>query len=419
MIQRGDLEIRGHNRVRTYGPYAEVSIGDENLGTRFAPAVDYFGFGRETRFRIYIPQSVNDPRPNMRNIAPTVNGDRLEWRDPVGDIGLNIYDHPNRPEYERGASEFEIVLGSRPPADILHVPFELDNITAIFQPQLTPADVTPLEMSLPGFGRPDHIVNSYALRATSRNGVMNTSTESDKYQTGKVGHLERAFLVDANGTRFWVDYILDLNFNEILFMIPPASVFPVTIGPTFGYTTIGGTGGSANQPNAGYATPASSGTLTSITVYTPDAATGWNIAAALYSDNAGDIDAKLVEDSGNTAKSGGADWYTVNMNSYSLVGSTQYWVTHWWDATHTYRYDTGAANQNKTESGETFETWPDPFVDAFSLARNPSLYGTYSASGGIPLFQHHYNQMRSNSVLAPVVGLEWLRRRKNKIRGSK
>jgi hypothetical protein len=154
---------------------------------------------------------------------------------------------------------------------------------------------------------------------------------------------------------------------------------------TFGYTTVGGTSQSSPQPAVCKFTAPESGTITSITFRAAEQAGGSAASGvAVYADNAGAPGAKLAEDSGNVTVSGSTPaWYTANI-SLAITGGTPYWLGLWVpSAEAAWYYDAGDTNQAVAENGETFETWPDPFVSVFPFARVISIYATYTpaASG--------------------------------------
>lgn len=154
---------------------------------------------------------------------------------------------------------------------------------------------------------------------------------------------------------------------------------------TFGYTTVGGSQDfSAGLPKCTQFTSGGAGTITSVSVYvTTYFGGGANLATAVYADNAGAINALLASDSGHTAVTASAAWYTTNL-SYVFAASTVYWLCEWFDSTNaTSTYDAGAANQESYHSSLTFASWPNPFAPTASENRQYSIYATYTPSGAV------------------------------------
>lgn len=150
-----------------------------------------------------------------------------------------------------------------------------------------------------------------------------------------------------------------------------------------GYTSIGGSGSALSDGTLvgfGPYTAPSSGTITSVSVYTDVAVPA---TVGVYVDSGGSPGALLAQSTGGTSTAGG--WTTFSVTG-SLVSATDYWIgfengtsgiTFVYDAgTHGLAYYTGLSYS----AGNL----PDPFQPGFFTAasRDYSGYITYIAIGG-------------------------------------
>lgn len=165
----------------------------------------------------------------------------------------------------------------------------------------------------------------------------------------------------------------------------------------FGYNTIGTAGNDNPADNwiwiKATSTPASNGTLDSITVRAASkAALQASICLALYTDSAG-APGSLVQ--ANETPITGSDpigtfsWRTQTGFSASITSGTQYWfgirVSNF-DGNHDIdvKYDTnGSATEGYFKNNAALAVFPASVSGATSFANERwSIYGTYTASGG-------------------------------------
>lgn len=181
-----------------------------------------------------------------------------------------------------GRVEYEIVFESDRVSDTIVLDLDFPpGLSFYYQPPLTPAEIEA------GDFRPDEVVGSYAVYWREKNGV---------FQTGKFCHIYRPKLVDAAGVERWAEQNIDPMTKKWTIAIDLSGLtFPVTLDPTVGYTSEGGT---VHQPDpwtaSGPYTPSSDGEITAFKIwaYSTASRTYW---AGVYSDNGGVPDALLAD----------------------------------------------------------------------------------------------------------------------------
>lgn len=161
------------------------------------------------------------------------------------------------------------------------------------------------------------------------------------------------------------------------------------VDPTFGYTTHGAsaddTGGTLTRIwFKAFSTPASSGTMDSITCYCSGAGST-HLDPALYSDVAAVPSVRLAYlDTGGTSVTSLAEYATTAAGTLayaSITTSTQYWpgiATE--DGNLTWRYDAGTNELKFRDSG--LGSWEAVAVVTGTASERGTVFVTYTASGG-------------------------------------
>jgi hypothetical protein len=145
--------------------------------------------------------------------------------------------------------EVNLILNKPPPTNIFYYPITVKNAEFYYQPPLTPEEVAQ------GCVRPENVVGSYAVYGPKKD---------NEYGTGKIMHIYRPKVTDAKGA--WVWGALDYKDGVLSVTVDPVwlskAVYPVTIDPTFGYTSQGASSttiGVGSAIGGLYNSPASSG----------------------------------------------------------------------------------------------------------------------------------------------------------------
>ena len=288
--------------------------------------------------------------------------------------------------------EYEIVLKVKTSRNFWIFPLQLENLVAYHQPPLT-REFTPedcvelsethviLKGSLMEINRPTNVVNSIAFYHKTRTNMHKSVEDAEKYQTGKAFHLYRPECVDADGKRTWGDFTLDANGNVVM-TIPQdfldTAKYPVTIDPTFGYTGNGATGGNqwGNNKIACLFNLPENGNVTSISWSQRDynESGGTAITYGIY--NASNVFKGATQAGVTTA---GRTWVTLNYGSPLSLTSGDHWLAVLLSARTEFWYDSGSANQWKTNADTYSDGFADPFGSASMNAWKMSIYATYTA----------------------------------------
>lgn len=296
---------------------------------------------------------------------------------------------------EEGGYELELILAAKPASNRFDFTLSgVENLDFFPQPALTAE-----EIALGAF-RPDNVVDSLAVYHKT---VRNYRIGAKNYATGKAFHMYRPEAVDAIGRRQWLTQIVSGTLWRIVCpqSFLDTAVYPVTIGPTLGYTSIGAsvTSDATSRGVVGH-TPAASenGTVTNISVYGRSTSGACSYVMCLY-DEADPGDRKDYSAAGS--RSGAAAWITDTVVvGFSIVSGTKYYVGHYHNASAASgnmetNYDTGAASDGRKYSSAYSS--PPP-VSASVLATGTELYSAYithTAAGGglaLPVVTRQYRQ---------------------------
>ena len=159
--------------------------------------------------------------------------------------------------------EYEIILEKKPDSNIIPMAVETKNLIFYYQGKNDTVDGI----------RPIHIEGSYAVyHADESRHHIN--------ETGKFGHIYRPWIKDADGNKVWCEFNKDFDgTNDLEVHVPQSFLddakYPLTIDPTFGYTTAGGTsvdimdnsGGAAYRFAFLFNNPGLDGKVTQLAVY--------------------------------------------------------------------------------------------------------------------------------------------------------
>ena len=356
----------------------EVIIGDTINPSTFKPQITLTRWNKENSLTIKVLDGMSDSSSLTSSI------DELEIKDTK--MGFYFKPDPDNPDNFK----FGIILYEKPLVNSWS--FQLvgwEEFDFFYQPSLAnknPDGSTWEDNGLGGTAnRPVDVAGSYAVYHKTKKDHITGQTN---YETGKFCHIYRPKFIDANGNWTWAD--LNIDKENYTITIPQkfldTAVCPIKANDTFGYTTIG----ASSDTNADiqilcYATstPASSGTLNSVSFHAHIYSTGSpELNPALYSDVTGTPTTRLAYlNSGGTVCGADYAWVTTNLSYGSITSGTQYWIgmksgvagvnyeVHYDTATNEVAYNTGSS-------------WADPFVVQGNVNQRRSVYATYTASGG-------------------------------------
>lgn len=332
---------------------------------------------------------------------------------------------------EGGTFKIEGYFFERPAAPVLVFSLETKDLEMFEQPPLAHenADGSTWEIATHGGRRerPAHVNGSYAIYAKGLSGDY-SALGGLNYKTGKLCHIYRPWIEDAHGWRVWCALAIDEGAKRLTTTIPQdfyeQAALPWHLDPTFGYTTHGA---SDDNPSNNFvwckatSTPASSGTLNSLTQYGRIKVLNPIFDCAIYSDTAGAPDARLAAvDTGGTAYTGSDSEITTNITYASLTSGVQYWLglTPTPNGTNALTNDSNMKFDSNGGATELFfisnvgsfpntAPWPATAAGAGSATNERiSEYGTYTASGG-PTVDQWIGALDQLSSSGIMVGLQY------------
>lgn len=288
---------------------------------------------------------------NLLNRGGNLTGRIEEYADKFRDSIITDIGH-----------EFEILLKNKPESNVFQFSVQSKNVEFLYQPPLTE------EQTAQGEFRPASVVGSYA--------IYHDSKMHNQYATGKVGHIYRPKVHDAEGK--WTYANLEYK-NEIMDITVPQeflnrATYPVIVDPTFGYTTLG----ASNSGAIGSVAIRSSqftgvvGTGVSISIGFSAKTSGIGATGGLYT-RSGSINT-LVTNSATSSDTTlvTSAFITVNFTIAPTLSAVNYDIITMVQgvgkgSSNNQAFDAGSANQG------TMATTGDP-GDTFTYPTLPSSY---------------------------------------------
>jgi len=233
-----------------------------------------------------------------------------------------------------------------------------------------------------GINRPDDIQGSFALYCPKQNHIIG----STNYMSGKVGHVPAPYIVLLDGTKIKCK----MTIEDIYLVIEiPLDIYlswnwdiALPLDPTFGYSTAGASnyGGFGHYYVGNPYTPASAGTMSSISIYSSHTSNG-KIVLGLYEN------ATLRDYTTMLSGALSAGWhsidtvvdYAITAIEYKLVynynDGSGYNTVYYDSATYTYNYDSYYGFSGVLYGGDNIN-WSN------GSNMKWSIYGTFAESGG-------------------------------------
>jgi len=278
------------------------------------------------------------------------------------------------------AYEFEIELSKAPQDGIVEMDIETENLKFLYQDALNieMASTTCTPTLCGEVSRPENVVGSYAVYHETKEGDL-TKLGGENYKAGKVFHIYRPKLIDANGDWIWGELYVDTALG-ILRITGDTSwyskaAYPVIVDPTFGFTSIGGSSYTTNTDYVigGIFTAPEDGIIESISFY--------NLSGT-YDDGPVRVGVYVGPDqylisgnSGNVSLSAGA-WVSDDLESEVKIESGEEYTLSHWSEEASMRYDT-LTNGAKRESDAFPSDWWNSYMTG-TLSYKLSIYATYT-----------------------------------------
>lgn len=273
--------------------------------------------------------------------------------------------------------EFEIELKAKPMSNIIPLTVQTKGLEFHYQPELT-AEESRTNV------RPQNVVGSYA--------AYHSSKTDDKYQAGKAFHIYRPWAVDKKGHKVWCTFDPSWDGKGDLNITVPqdfldSATYPVTVDPTFGYTTRGAS------------TDSTEGILAISALSTENVLA--TLSAAVIATNTGKLalynnGTKVYDSAENTANVG--SWLEMPLSGTS-ISPQAYQLAFWQKAGgyNTLAYDTVTnagltsttayvAGNNNFPSTATFTANNNKY-SIYGTYNTPSYVATIMATSGL---QHYY-----------------------------
>ena len=354
----------------------DVEVGDSKQA-EFLPQKKISRWGNEVNLSVRLIDH-GETQPVVEEI-----GGRVKWRGAKREA--HFYELPTSDLLPEGGTEVEIFLLEKPLTNAVRFSLNTKGLRFFEQPALTQSEIDRGEI------RPPHVVGSFAVYCDT---PKTNLTNGNLYRSGKVGHIYRPWIVDANGRGVWGNLNIDTVRGFLTVRIPQtfldSAAYPIrhAAGLTFGYTSVGASGYSQNSNTIMHqaGTAASAGTIDSYSFYTESPKFTYDNAPcrmAVYN-SAGT--SKIEDVAEFTTGTYGPGWYTVNSTSNAAITAADHRICIWADdgvdAVGTWvAYDLGSPTANfASETYGTLTAWPATLSSTSLGGILLSMYVTYSAS---------------------------------------
>lgn len=290
--------------------------------------------------------------------------DKIEWKK--DNRFVRFYDKGNE------GFEFEVEFLSIPDSNIIEFTIQTKELNFYYQPELTEEEIKQ------GVIRPDNIVGSYAVYHKSK---INNIEGGKSYETGKVFHIYRPYVIDSNDNQRWCDLFIDEINGLLLITIPQdfldKASYPVILDPTFGITSQGGSqvGVNASDWKAIRVAAPEDGSATAITGWFNAGSAGRSIKAFI-TDNS-----LIILTNGIGTAVGlplGVSQATSVISNASLTNGSFYYFGCMVNSTNTNGYYDTVSSAGYTHSNN-FTSPTDP-TTATSNSNRWSFFVTYTSS---------------------------------------
>lgn len=301
----------------------------------------------------------------------------------------DFYNEPVSELNPEGGYEFDLTLYERPANDEVAFSVRYKNVRFAYQPELTPDEIAM------GCVRPAHIVGSWAVFA---NDDPVNRVGGKTYKSGKVGHIPNSLMSDANGVTSRTNpQITDngdgtgrlvIRFDK-QFLDNAAYPIRHAAGLTFGYNTIGSSStgilwnGSISRQGGVRATPASGGTVDSITFYGYSFSGVSNTKATVWLASDGTVITNGV--SPVVATTGTTQWWTANYSSAPSITVQAYFLGIVADDNNfQFYYDSETNGGHYHQDSGNFYTTPTTIGSNGGTNYKWSAYATYTETAAGP-----------------------------------
>jgi len=273
------------------------------------------------------------------------------------------------------AHEFDVVYYEKPASNKAALTIASKNLAFYKQPPLTEAEIASGDHE-----RPENVVGSYAVYHKDFSGK--TAIDS------KAMHIYRPFVKDAAGRKEWCEINIEAEqeeqFGTMEITMPQeflnTAVYPITLDPSFGYTTAGGSNRKSMQNTAvgNLFTAPGNGKMVSMHAYMGGGGVGKTAQAAVYYSNQ-DLFGYVTSPSDVTLAPAWVDFtsgagpaapdfaITANDDYYLVCNVNSPAIQFYYDVLTATAY----------EDPQSYGTWDDPGNFATAETRTYSVYAVY------------------------------------------
>lgn len=329
----------------------------------------------------------------------------VEWKE--GAQTMQVVPLDKSTTLEDGGYEINIILDAPPASNVFNFSIDgADNLDFFYQAPLwqeaglkePTKDCTDTDCLFPDgqVTRPSEAVGSFAVYYRQHSNHIEGSAN---YATGKVYQIFRPKVTDATGKETWAD--LSYTNGILSVSVPQAfldsATYPVTVDPTFGYTTQGASNISSGLDTIitmGDTFLGAAGTGVSMSVYAAKSSVAVNVQMAVY-----DTGVNLITNSNtNSVSVDTANWYTATDVGTPTFTAVQYYLCIN-SQTNPFLYYFDSGTNGRYLNTQAYGSWPASLTLVTpGTARKYSIYATYTASGGgtTPTVDQTYFEILSN-----------------------
>jgi hypothetical protein len=361
----------------------EVEIGDSKQVSDFLPQVKVMRWDNEVNLSLRL---ISD---EDKKLKPTLVGDKIKLKGK--DVFADFYEITEG----EGGYEFEVILEKKPVSNIIQFSLQTKGLDFIYQPFLAHTDPdgstwddSRLGIGIKGVRRPVNVNGSYAIYTSEKK--INWS-DGKEYKCGKVGHIYRPQLIDADGVKEWGVLNVDLDAKLLTVTIPQVFLdtakYPIrhAAGLTIGYSTTGASiGDIVNSSGIAlgvfiYTDVPVNGVVDSVSFNNYEQSGTTNIKGFVVNASTLEILTNGITGAQTVTT---AQWYTINYGAKPvLVAGTSY-APFIIVSTSSYIYiraDTGVSGDSQYETDENYTTPANP-AGLTSVAYRYNIYATYTAA---------------------------------------
>jgi hypothetical protein len=279
---------------------------------------------------------------------------------------------------EQSPYEFDLIINFPLLTNRIDFSLQSKEVNFYYQPRLTK------EERDNGNGQPADTIGSYAVyHKTKRDNFDDVN-----YRAGKVGHIYRPKITDANGEWVWGE--LSIKDDTLSITIPreflDKATYPLNVDPTFGYETQGTAGSS--PMNAGYYLckfTGAAGTATNISACISSTTSAYNANCGITTFSSPTF-TKITNGGSKVVSVGTAKaFYDFGFDVNPTITAIDYWLACNSAATIkqscVFYYDAGDANQGATTTTFYNATFPSALTFNVNNNNKYSIHCDYTTGG--------------------------------------